>query len=140
MDRVRDRYRSPRAIRDPDVDFGIRRLPSGREKMTDKEAQEWVRRDCEWLATKDGSKYISEQVGCPRCHGGGDRPDKACWLCEPVITTRKGRKRWRERASIILLTPTVAAIVAIWAGYPALGVGMALGNLIGTVVLEVVRP
>ena len=30
--------------------------------MTDKEAQEWVRRDCEWLATKEGREYIREQV------------------------------------------------------------------------------
>lgn len=34
-------------------------------------------------------------IECPRCNGEGDRPDGTCWLCEPVITTRKQRARWR---------------------------------------------
>lgn len=55
-------------------------------------------------------------------------------------TDDRTEEKMRAVKSIILLTPTVAAIAAIWAGYPALGVGMAVGNLIGTMVDAVVRP
>ena len=84
------------------------RMPAARVFDTLEAARDWITAEASAVQLQIRWQSAQKGRGWPRaepsrgqhesvvpCNGEGDRPDGTCWLCEPVITTRKQRARWR---------------------------------------------